>query len=54
MRKKLLLGALTAFGLTLSMQVTAQQDFKCGTAERLRKLYAENPVPNVKKFPHLS
>jgi len=43
MRKKLLLGALTAFGLTLSMQVTAQQDFKCGTAERLRKLYAENP-----------
>lgn len=43
MRKKLLLGALTAFGLTLTMQVTAQHDFKCGTAERLRKLYAENP-----------
>lgn len=43
MRKKLLLGALTAFGITLSMQVTAQEDFKCGTAERLRKLYAENP-----------
>jgi PKD repeat protein len=43
MRKQLLLGALTAFGLTLSMQVSAQQNFTCGNPEQLRKLYAANP-----------
>src|SRR5687768_1224750 len=44
MRKQILLGVLTAFGLTASMQVNAQQsDFRCGVPEQLKKLYADNP-----------
>lgn len=45
MRKQLLLGALTAFGLTFATQLSAQQqgNFRCGTAEALKKRYAEDP-----------
>ena len=44
MRKQILLGALTAFGLGLAAQATAQEaGHKCGTQEQLRKLYAEDP-----------
>jgi len=41
MRKQILLGVLTAFGLTASMQVNAQ--LKCGVPQQLKQLYAENP-----------
>lgn len=44
MRKQILLGALTAFGLTLSLQVSAQQgDFKCGLPGRLQEMYGQEP-----------
>jgi len=44
MRKQILLGALTVFGLTLGTQVVAQESqFKCGLPQKLSKLYAENP-----------
>ena len=44
MRKQLLFGAITVFGLAFSIQATAQQQqFKCGNPEQLRKLYADNP-----------
>jgi len=44
MRKQILLGALTVFGLTLGTQAVAQQgQFKCGVPQQLKKLYAENP-----------
>jgi PKD repeat protein len=44
MRKQILLGVLTAFGLTASMQVNAQSsNFKCGVQQQLKKLYADNP-----------
>ena len=44
MRKQILLGALTAFGLTLSLQVSAQQgDFRCGVPGRLQEMYAQDP-----------
>ena len=44
MRKQLLLGTLTAFGLGLTTQAAAQEaPYKCGTHEMMKKLYAENP-----------
>ncbi len=44
MRKNLLLGALTVFGIGLAGNLSAQTTgFQCGNAEMLRKLYAENP-----------
>jgi PKD repeat protein len=44
MRKQILLGALTAFGLGLSLQVTAQEgSFRCGLPGKLKEMYEQNP-----------
>jgi PKD repeat protein len=44
MRKHLLLGAFTVFGMFTASQLFAQETgFRCGTAEKLRKLYEQNP-----------
>ena len=44
MRKQILLGALTAFGLGLSLQVTAQEgSFHCGLPGKLKELYEQDP-----------